>query len=128
MGNFAIDIYNKMNGNSSINSLVSGIYFENLPDDSDLTKNWIVYTFNQINSISTLSIKNQLSEYNLQTNVLSPNNNTLNNIANQLNTYLLSVIDTSVRDIYLKDDQHSKDQEQGIYVNTLNYYVIYQNF
>ena len=122
---FGTEIYTKMIGSSSINSQVKGVYFEHLPENFDLTKNYIVYSFKKETGISTLSTADLLKNYKLYVKTITPNNNTLLSLSDTLQTYLIGVVDSSIRFVDFVSDNHSLDLEKGIYENTLEFNVLY---
>ena len=124
---FATDMYTIMIGDSSINSEVNGIYYENFPDNSDLTKNWIVYRFNRAEQVDCLSIKDAYTVYDLMATIICPGTTdvaTLNYISDLLVDYLNGNEGGEIVDINFTGDGHSFDQEKNVYMNTLNFNVI----
>ena len=112
---FGTEIYSKMISSSSINSQVEGIYFEHLPENFDLTKTYIVFSFKKETGISTLQTQDLLKNYKLYVKTITPNNDTLLSLSDTLQTYLVGVVDSTIRYIEFIGDNHSLDLEKGIY-------------
>jgi hypothetical protein len=123
---FGTDIYATMIGDTSINAQVNGIYFENLPENCDLTKTYIVYSFKKEIGISTFVDQDLLSNYILYVNVITTDNDSLLSLSEYIQDYLTSIVNISIRFIDFVADSHSLDLEKNIYENRLEFNVIYK--
>lgn len=123
---FSTDIMYIMNNDASINSYVDGdILYENLPENFELTKNWIVYSFNKTNQLSCLGSNAAITEYNLVIKIVATDTLELESMSDRLVTYLNGNEYGSIRDIVFVGDNHNLDLEKKIYMNTLTFNCLY---
>jgi len=122
---FATDLYALMLGDSSINAFITGaINYENLPDNFDLSKKWIVYHYRKSSQTDCLTIKNAYTTYELTVIPITQNTLDLVTITDDLIDYLNGKEQGSIVDVTFTGDGHSFDQEKNIYMNTLTFDVI----
>jgi len=122
---FATDLYTIMTGDASLNAeATGGIFYENLEDNFDLAKKWILYHFRKEQQIDCLGIKNAYTEYEETITVIATNTVDVLDISDQLVTYLNGAAYGEVVDITFTGDGHSFDQDKNIYMNTLTFNVI----
>lgn len=123
---FATDLNYVMKNDASLNEWCSGgIYYENLPENFDIGKSWIVYSFNKVSQNSCLNSTPSFMTYALAVKVIS--NDTL--IVEKINDRLVAYLDSnSYGNIYnfeFNGDNHSMDLEKNIYMNSLLFNVFY---
>jgi len=123
---FSTDIKYIMDNDTSINTMIDGdILYENLPENFEITKNWIVYSFNKTNQISCLGSSAAITEYNLVVKVVGHDTLEVETISDRLVIYLNGNEYNQIRDIVFVGDNHSLDLEKKIYMNTLNFNCLY---
>lgn len=115
-----------MMADTSLNSYCDGgIYFENLPENFDLSDTWIVYSFNKQGQISCIGKAAALVEYILTAKIISPSTVTLEVVSDYLVSYLNRRKYEGILNISFAGDNHSLDLEKKVYMNTLQFSVLY---
>ena len=126
MSSFASDLYTIMNGDASLNaSFDGGIYYENLPDNFDLDKKWLMYYFNKEEQFDTFGCKNVYTQYGVTAVIINQNTEDVNTLSDQLVDYINSKSQGGIQDIYFTSDGHAFDREKNVYMNTLQFEAIY---
>lgn len=122
---FSTEIYKILVGDSSLNNLVDGIYYELLPANEDKKNTNIVFNYNRIENYSTISVKNFMTDWSLYVKVISPDTLKIDSITQRLNDYLLFVDDISsgIREIIFVEDTRAVDTEEMVYMNAIQYKV-----
>ena len=122
---FATDLNYLMTNDTSLNTYCEGgIMYENLPENFNLTKDWIVYSFNKASQMSCLG-NTFATNYNLTIKIISNSTIDLETISDHLVTYLNGNDYNGIIDIIFESDNHTLDLEKNIYMNTLQFNVIY---
>jgi len=120
------DLYNLMTSDTSLNVYFDGgIYFENLPDNFDLTKSWMVYSFRKSSQNNCLNAKNAYTTYQIEAKVVSPDTDTSETISDRLIEYLNGNYEGGIVDIWFTADTHTLDLEKGVYMNSLTFESFY---
>ncbi len=123
---FATDLSHIMSADTSLNSYCNGgINYENLPENFDLTKNWIVYTFNKTSQDSCLGSDAAIMRYTVVIKILSPSTETLETINDHIVNYLNGKSYNGIKDFLFTSDNHTLDMEKRVYMNTLQFNVLY---
>ena len=113
-------------GDSSLTGYCTGgIYYENLPDNYSLTKNWLVYSFQKSEQTNCLDSKNAYTTYALTCKLVCHDTGTLETISDYLTTLLNGSTEDGIQDITFRGDIHSVDLEKGIYINSLDFDSFY---
>jgi hypothetical protein len=126
---FQSTIYIAMISDTSLNNMVNGgIYFDNLPTNFDLKKDWVVYNFKENERIDTLGGKNVLTIYSLYVKVVSTDTNYLMNITDRLNEYLTNYSNSNLLLINHITDSHQNGliDDMDIYENIVEFNVTYK--
>jgi len=126
---FGTDLNTVMQADASLSSYCNGgIYYENLPDNFDLTKNWMAYSFRKTEQQDCLAgIKNVYTTYSIITKVIATDTNTLETISDHLVDYLNNKEQGGIKDTWFLGDNHTIDLEKNIYINSLDfrsYYIV----
>ena len=121
------DLKTVMNADSTINGLVSGIFFQHATDNKDLTSEYIVYLMRTVDEISSFDAYNEMDIIELDTEVYSGDTLSLDTISEAVRAYLDNYSDSSFLDCQLINDEQDEDLEKGQYRNTLTYRIIYKN-
>jgi len=122
---FATDLYAVMIGDASINTEIDGgIHYENLPDNFDLTKKWIVYHYNGREQIDCMKGSKLYEIKDLNVTLITQNTEDLTSISELIKDYLNFTEYGTIMDINFTGDGHTFDQEKNIYMNTLNFDVM----
>jgi len=103
-----------------------GIYYENLPDNFDLTDTWIVYSFRKNDQTNCLDSKNVYTTYQITVKIVASDTLVLETISDYLVEYLNDNEQGGIKDIWFTNDDHTVDLEKQIYMNSINfdsYYV-----
>ena len=124
---FATSINTLLNSNSSINSAVTGIYYEILPDNASITSSNVVYRFQLTDSIDILAKNNEIDVFILDIFIISPDSNTIDTITGLFRTFLDNY-DTSVfKDIKLDNIELAYEGERAQFINNMTYKITFQN-
>jgi len=123
---FGTDLYHIMNNDASINSEIDGgIYYENLPDNFDITKKWILYHFLKSEQIGCLTNKKVATYFDVNVVLITQSTADLVTITDLLVNYLNDEEYGSIIDVTFENDGHSFDKEKNIYVNVLEFKSLY---
>lgn len=123
---FGTDLNTVIQNDASLNDWCDGgIYFENLPDNFDLTKTWLVYSFRKSEQSNCLNSKKAYLTYQITVKIVT--NDTIKN--ENVSDYLLTLFngnDTGdIIDTWFTADSHSIDLEKGVYMNSLDFESYY---
>lgn len=133
---WSTDIYSVMTADASIVAATEGIYYEKLPDNSDLGNNvengtefkdFIMFTYNKSKITSTTSIREFNSDYTLSVMIISKSPARLATLSDQVITYLQNKTTSNIGEISFLNETKSKDLEIEIYENTIDFKVFYNN-
>lgn len=126
---FLSDITTLITSDTSTNSFATGgIKFEHLPVNWDLTKNWLVFSYVEAESIDTLDANHIGSSFVLEVELISPTLSEIQSLTPTLNSYLLNYRDDNIKDISISEiAENYVDTERGIFSKTLRYDVLYLN-
>lgn len=123
---FGIELRNILTNDASLlGYLDGGIYYEQLPDNYNLEKNWIVYTFNKATENDTLSYKNAYTKYNLNFKLITNDTKENEEISDYLINMLNNKVSENIKDISFVSDSHSSDYEQLIFINNMFFNAFY---
>jgi len=114
-----------MIGDSSLNAAVDGIFYEHLPDNFDLTKAWVVYTFSINSQQDCLDTKNVFHTYDLAVRVICNDTNTRESLSDYITDYLNGNDSDGIQDIWFVNSSPTNDLEKAIYANTLSFSSFY---
>lgn len=119
------DLNTVMNADSSLNTnMTGGIYYENLPDNFDLTKKWIVYTLTATSQVNCLNSKNAYQTYDLNCLIICPDTTDVETNSIILTDYLNDKSSGSINDIMFTSDERNFDLEKNIYMNNLTFNLL----
>ena len=121
------DLTTLMNADSTINGLVSGIYFQNAPDNISLTSDYIVYLMRTVDQIGSFDAYNEMDIIDLDVEAYSDDTLTLDTLSEAIRAYLDNYSDSSFLDCRLINDEQEDDGEKEQYRNILTYRIIYVN-
>ena len=123
---FSTDIKTIMTGDSSVNAwCTGGIHYENLPENWQLTKTWLVYSFNVNDEERCMSGSAYITNYNVVVKIVTTDTVLLERISDRLRDVLRGATSGNIRDMYFVTDDHTMDLEKRIYMNTLNFVALY---
>jgi hypothetical protein len=123
---FATDIDYLMTNDSSLNGYCNGgINYENLPENFDLTKNWIVYSFNKSTQATFMGCDGTLTTYNLTVKAISKSTVDAETISDYVVSYLNGNSYGNIGYIYFVSDSHALDFDKNIYMNTMQFDCMY---
>ena len=123
---FSQDINYLMTNDPSLNEMCNGgIYFENLPDNFNIERTWIVYSFNKSAQESCLGGSVSYTTYDLSLKVVGTDTLEVETINDYLVNYLNDQAYNGIMQINFRFDNHSLDLEKGVYMNTLEFEVYY---
>lgn len=122
---FLTDLITCLTSDTSTNSWATGdIQYNHLPINFDKTKNWIVFWYSG-NSIDTMGYKAVYSEYELNIQLISEDLDSIINIFNTLNEYLLVYKTNELEFILSEDSDPEFNLEKAVYFKTIKYRVLY---
>lgn len=127
---FASEIATVMNANSTINSLVDGIYRETTSTEFNATKNWIIYTYKRENDTAVLGDKDYMREYTLYVEIYTDSGLDTETISDLVRAYLTAYSSDTIRDITYLREAHTNlaDANNNVaYVNLMEFNITYQN-
>ena len=124
---FATEINTLMNADSTINGLVDGIYFMNAPDNTPLTGEYLVFSYELIGDISSLDDYNEMDIYKLEIAAFSDNTLTLDSIIEAIRDYLDNYNATPFIDFRVISDDRGVEGDKEQYSNIIEYSIIYKN-
>jgi len=123
---FATDLNYIMHNDSSLNSYCTGgIHYENLPENFELVRDWIVYSFNKYLQENCLDQKEAFTRYSIQLKIVANDTIQLETINDHTVDYLNNTIYGGIQDLMFTGDNHTVDLEKNIYMNTLQFDAIY---
>jgi hypothetical protein len=119
---FGTDLNTIMNADTSINTWCDGgIFFENLPDNFDLAKTWLGYSFRKNSQTDCLNSRGLFTTYGISVKIISTDTHQLETISDYVASYLNGKKYGDIYDIWLVNDSHGMDLEKGIYMNSLEF-------
>ena len=124
---FATDINTLMNANSTINALVTGLYFQNAPDNTALSSEFVVFNYELIDDISSFDAYNEMDIYKLDIGIFGGDTVSTNNITEAFRNYLDNYQTSSFRDVRIISDERGIDGEKEQYSTILEYRIIYKS-
>lgn len=122
---FATDVNTLMQDASLVAYCDGGVYYENLPDNFDLTENWLAYSFRKTEQVNCLDSKNVYTQYTLTCKIVAFDTKTLEDISDYLVDYLNGKTQGDIADIWFTGDNHTIDLEKQIYMNSCDFDSFY---
>lgn len=123
---FQSDFRTLITADSSLNTAMSGgIFFENLEDNYDITKDWIVYSFKKNSQSDCLKVKDAYTTYGVTLRIISPSTLKINSLADYLQDYLNGKTQGGIQDIFFIGDSHSADLDRKQYSIVLEFNAFY---
>jgi hypothetical protein len=123
---FALDLRYLITVDSSLNTAVENrIYFENLEENYDITKDWIVYSFKKSSQQDCLTSTDVFTIYNVYIRLLSMDTVKINSLSDYIQDMLNNDSYGNIHDIRFVNDTHSFDLEKGQYSILLEFSSIY---
>ena len=116
-----------MNADSTLNGLVDGIYFQNLPDTESMDNSNIIYEYSLAESVDTIGLNSVLKIYDLEITVLSPDTEIRDNIISAIESYLDNFSDSNLLDVVHTSSNPGIYGEKEQYVEILNYRITYKS-
>lgn len=124
---WATDIYYIMTNDSSLNNSTAGIYFENLPDNADITEDYIVFTYRKDSETNVFGKKNVNSDYIIDVICISTSPYRLTTLSDMVSNYLNNVNYGGIKEINFQNDNRTKDLDEGVYLNTIEFKAFYND-
>lgn len=124
---FATDLKTVMNADSTINGLVSGIYFLNAPDNIDLESEYIVYNYELIDDISSFDAYSTHSIFKVTLAIYSNNSLVMDNIKEAVDAYLNNYEDSNFLDVHYIEDERGTIGEKNQYLSAPELRIFYKN-
>ena len=123
---FGTNLTTIMQNDASLSGyLTGGIYFENLPDSYDLSKNWLVYSFRKSSQNDCLSQKNVYQTYDITAKIVATDTVMLETISDYLVDYLNGKTEGNIQDTWFVSDNHTIDLEKSVYMNSIDFQSFY---
>lgn len=124
---FTTDIKYIMTNDTSLNALTGGIYYEHLPEQADLENDYIVFTYNKTEQTNVFGKRDVISDYTLNVIVISTSPYRLSLLSNMIIDYLNNTKYGGIKEIYFMSENRTKDLDEGIYLNTIEFNSFYNN-
>lgn len=126
MAAFSVVFNTYLTGDTSLNSTINGgIFYENLPENFDLRKKWIVWTYNKglpsFCNVGNIAYNNLY----LAMKIICNDTTALESINDYMVNKLNGLEHEGIMDIQFQGDTHSMDLDKSIYMHTLNFNVKY---
>lgn len=123
---FSTDFKALITADSSINyDIKGGIHWENLPENFEISKNWIVYSFAKGDQESCLTSTAAFTRYNIALKVICTDSIVLERVSDRIVSYLGGNSYGNIADVLFIGDSHSLDLDKNIYINTLQFNALY---
>lgn len=122
---FLLDFKNIITSDSSLNSSVEDICWEVLPENYDITKDWLVYSFRKASQADCMGQRTAYTTYQIMVRLLSPDTVKLNDLGDYIQNYLNDKEYGGIQNIWFSSDNHSADIDKGQYSITLEFSAIY---
>lgn len=122
---FGTDINTIITGDSSLNTSTEGIYYENLPANFDLTKDWIVYSFKRTEQQDCLESKNIFQKYNITVRIYSTNTLVRESLGNYTIDLLNGSSSGNIQDIWFTGSSPATYLEKNVYIDELSFESFY---
>jgi len=123
---FQSDLRTLMVGDSSINTMVNNkIYYENLEENYDLTKDWIVYSFRKASEQDCINSKNAFTTYSIYVRILSASTITVSTLSDLIQNYLNHKEQGGIADVWMVNDSHNIDYDKKQYTILLEFGSFY---
>ena len=128
MASFNSEIYGIINGESSITSLVEGVYFNHLPDNYKASNDAIVYDSFIDEAFHTVSLENYGDSYTLSVKALSTNPESARTIGQAVKVFLRDLAQTTnIRSIAFQRDVTVYNEEDNIHILNMDFDIDYCN-
>lgn len=125
---YASAINTLLQSNAALNTLVSSrIYSYHLPDNLDVSKTAIVFTYKKDEGTHTLDADNVLEDYSLFVVCVAPNTEETETIAEAVRAFVDDYEDANLLDIVYETDINGVDQEKERYYKTLEYKTVFKS-
>ena len=124
---FATDIYQIMTADSSLNSALGGIYHEHLPHDADIQNDYAVFTYRKSEQFDVFGAKDTLGDYDIYVIVISQSPYSRETLSDSIRAYMNGATYGGIRDIRFEQENKSKELDENIYMNTLEFRAFYEN-
>ena len=97
---FATDLNTIMHNDASLNALChGGIHYENLPENWEINKDWIVYSFNKNSQESCIGSSEAFTRYTILLKIVANDTLTLETINDLTVNYLNGISYGNIQDI-----------------------------
>lgn len=123
---YGTDIKALFDADSSLNAAVQDVNYEHLPDNFDLTKDWVVYSFRVSGQSDCIdNKKNVFQNYELVVRVISDSTFKRESLSDYIVDLLNGNSYGGIKDIFFTSSSPTMDQEKAIYANSLTFDSVY---
>jgi len=124
---FLPDLIEFISADPSVMTLLTGgMYHPHLPEDFPIDKNWVVFEYSLMETMSVQGDKAAMSKYDLSIQTVSQDIIAVEAIADALKSYLIQYPNDWGIDAYLTEDSDPDfDARKKVYYKTLKYNILY---
>ena len=123
---FSTDLYYLMHNDASLNAWCNGgIHYEHLPENFEITNNWIVYSFNKVTQANCLNSPHSFTTYSIVIKIVATDTLQLELINDYTVHYLNGKSYGGFEDIVFTGDDHTLDLDKNLYMNSLSFTAQY---
>jgi hypothetical protein len=123
---FEADILALLKSNDDLNAMVSGIYYQIVPDNPALTAKYIVYTFNYDNGVNHLQRNNEIDIYTLNIVIVAPDTVSIADIKNKIRQFMDNYTDSKFLDVSIQNTEMVIEGEREQFIETMAYRIWYR--
>lgn len=103
------------------------IYAYHLPDNLDIKKSAIVFTYKKEEGVNTLDAKNVLEKYSLYLIAVAGDPITTETISDLVHAFVDTYSDSNLLDITYEDEVNGQNEERDRYFKSLEFTIWYQS-
>ncbi len=123
---FQSDFRTLIVADSSLNTALNNrIFFENIEENYDLTKDWVVYSIKKNEQSDCMNSKMAYLTYTIYLRILSTDTEKINSLGDYIQNYLNHKEQGGIQDIWFINDSHTIDLEKGQYSILQEYRAFY---
>lgn len=131
---FATSINTLLQSDASLNAALldadsglTNIYAYHLPDNLDVEKSAIVFTYKKDEGVDTLDAKNVLEKYTLYLIVVAGDPEDTETVAALVHAFVDTYSDSNLLDITYEDEVNGQNDERDRYFKSLEFIIWYQS-
>jgi hypothetical protein len=126
---FATEISTVMNANTTLNSLVDGIYRDTTSTEFNATKTWAIYTYTRNPDMGVVGDRDFINMYTLYVEIYTDKASITESLSDAFRTYLTAFTSSTIRQINYLSETHSNAEDANnnvAFVNLMQFEILYQ--